>query len=76
MREREEPSRSHLVGNYAHRIALIGYSTQRTLRDTLDRLAWEDPRLALKWDKRYFDKKKLAEVRFNNDLIARALIHR
>ena len=36
-----------------HRAALICYPAQRTWRDTLDRLAWEDSRLTFKWDKRY-----------------------
>ena len=35
-----------------HSGALICYSTQRTFRDTRDRLAWEDARLTFKWDKR------------------------
>ena len=36
-------------------LQIIVYSTQTTLRDTLDTLAWEDRRLTFKWDKLYFN---------------------
>ena len=48
----ERASRSPLLGDKAYRIGLIGYSTHRTLRNTLVRLAWEDPRLNFKLGKR------------------------
>ena len=43
-----------------HRGALICYSTQRTLSETLDRLAWEDARLTFKWDKRYISANQIS----------------